>query len=883
MPHRSSSLATHLDRIATFGHLGLVRDSATVPSLHRCPLCSESTMEIHWDEANLADWVWCSACEFAGDLIELTAAVHEDGIAAACSLFTRLRLLPSVGDDELDHYLSDHVQRRQDFEAFWSQATERVRQGEVADIHGPLQMLGLSHRDFLNHGNQLAAWIGVANKQELEDLWHPDSYRPRTRRGPFEQERLVRGAGPGASRLFRGRGWQDVIVIRCTDLPGRTCGLIFVGRHGRKEEGDVFFRAVPGARRYDGVQESGLILREQLRVRPSTKRGPKWPGTRFVCTDPLHAISLQLDAIRDGFSSTLPVIAVWAEDDCRPLHCWSGISPRTLVFWDPKDDEVALREASRIGASVGVAFPEGQPVYRTESVVNHVYKTRKRSLVAIRDELSEMTVLEAEALLRRLHVSPSQIEEFDEDLTPELRALIKQDGIDRVFSVGSTSIRETRAGWHNVRTGRQLANGIVRLTEISGSGSEAERVRGKVTIAGRDWGFEVSVSQVESRGLFRVLQEHLRQQGCDDFSFSLTWAKHAWDAVLAVSAPRAAEVLRRVGWEPELQRFCLPGCDVSQTGCHSPPGRSGGCPLSNWLPTRSRAEDASLQWSLPEQITFWSLVIVTVERLLRSSLGLPPRGLLVCGVTAQEYVCGLGHSAGLLTPEYPSRSSAEDQVEWLNREVNRHDVPPILDLRGGRGQAGVGKWLEGLGSRAAVILAPELASLSALAQRRFHRLELPRAWRARRDWTAPDGSQAGLALEWFVDVCRRRAVEKDRERNLLEMLIDDLDRWLATGGIKSKWSHHLARALTPVENIEPLSQLSELAQHPLVLNALGSVSADSFSVEFPRTVLDDELRRHNAPEIDWTLVANSRDERAFLLAAETGQSTSPGMKNPRTK
>lgn len=863
MPHRSSSIATYLDRTSVLDRLGLLRASATVPSLHRCPLCAENAMEVHWDEVNAADWVWCAACEFAGDLIELTAAMDGDGVAAACSHLAQLCVLPPIADEVIDRYLRDHVQRRQEFETFWNQATERVRRGEPADVLSSLQTLGFSRRDFLNHGDKIADWIGFASKQELEDLWHPGSYRPKHRVDRVERDRIVRGAGPGASRLFRGRGWQDVVVIRCTDLPGRTCGLIFMGRQGRREEGDVFFRPVPGSRRCNGVQESGLVMREQLRVRPATKRGPKWPGTRFVCTDPLHAISLQMDAIRDGFSSTLPVIAVWTEDGCRPRNCWSGISPRTLVFWDPEDDEVALREASRIGASVGNALPEGQPVYRTESIVNHVYKTRKQSLEAIRDELSDMTVLEAGSFLRRLHLSASQAKELGEDLTPELRALIQQDGIDRVFSVGSMSIRETKGGWHDVRTGRQLASGIVRLTEISGSGSETERVRGKVTLDGRDWWFEFPIPQIESRGLFRVLQEHLRQQGCDDFSFLPTWAKHAWDAALAVSSPRAAEVLRRVGWEPELQRFCLPGCDVSQTSCQYQPRRSFDSPLSNWLPTGPRSDDAFSQWSLPEQTTFWSLVIVIVERLLRSSLGLPPRGLLVCGVTAQEYVCGLGHLAGLLTPEYPSRSSAEDQVEWLNREVNRHDVPPILDLRGGRGQAGVGKWLEGLGSRAAVILAPELTSLSALAQRRFHRLELPKAWRARRDWTAPDRSPAGLALEWLVDVYRRRTVEKDRERSLLEMLIGDLDRWLATGGIESKCSHHIVRALTPAENIEPVNQLSELGQHPLVLNALGSVSADSFSLELPRTVLDEELRRHNAPEIDWTFFANSRDQGIF--------------------
>ena len=231
------SLATHLNRPIVFDHLRLCRDGLNkVPSSGVCPLCQDSALEVHWDEANIADWAYCSACGFAGDLIELTAAYYGEGVAAACARLNRRGALPSVSDEELDAYLTTHIGRRKDLEIFWKQASARMSQWEYAELYGPFEKLELDHRDLKSFASQLSPWMGIANKQELEDLWHPASYELRPRRGQVKDERPRRGAGPGASRLFRGKGWEDVLVLRCTDLPGTHMRLNFHGPRRRSRE-----------------------------------------------------------------------------------------------------------------------------------------------------------------------------------------------------------------------------------------------------------------------------------------------------------------------------------------------------------------------------------------------------------------------------------------------------------------------------------------------------------------------------------------------------------------------------------------------------------------------------------------------------------------------
>ena len=154
---------------------------------------------------------------------------------------------------------------------------------------------------------------------------------------------------------------------------------------------------------------------------------------------------------------------------------------------------------------------------------------------------------------------------------------------------------------------------------------------------------------------------------------------------------------------------------------------------------------------------------------------------------------GLSGSVGLLTPEYPTHRPRTIRSPGSTARSRDTIVPPVLDLRGGRGQAGVASWLEGLGDRAAIILAPELTCLSAMTQGRFHLLQVPANWKARRDWNPPQSSPSGMALEWFADVCRRRVADHTESKDLLDVLVGNFREGLNTAERTSDGYGMLAR------------------------------------------------------------------------------------------
>jgi len=56
-------------------------------------------------------------------------------------------------------------------------------------------------------------------------------------------EQTLQSPEGGPSRIFKGRGWQDVVILPFHDMPGRICGLLLVGKEGHDPD-DVVYRSL---------------------------------------------------------------------------------------------------------------------------------------------------------------------------------------------------------------------------------------------------------------------------------------------------------------------------------------------------------------------------------------------------------------------------------------------------------------------------------------------------------------------------------------------------------------------------------------------------------------------------------------------------------------
>lgn len=861
MPPFPRSLAASLDYRRVSDLLGMELEANALPRTTSCPLCAKPSLELHWDGLHDAIWSWCASCRFAGDLIDLFASKRKHGAHAACVELVRERALPETSSQTIDAHVETHLRVRRDVEGLWKVASQRCEEREFRNLDGPLNRLGIHPRDLPPNCTAVSDWLGVTCRRELEDIWHPGSLSDGdpTECNVMPQRR--RGSGPGASRLFRGRGWNEVLIVRCTDLPGRTSGFLILGRKGDSEQGDVFYRAVPGRHRQGGVLDGGIMMREQLRVQLIGAKGRvKWPGAAFVSTNPMEAISLQVGTVQDGFSRPLPLVAIQEDGEVVARHCWSGIAGETLIFWDGVDPVLAIRAALRVDGQVGLAMSLEEARGRAATLLDNVYATRQPAVSAFARHLERLLPQEAADLFRSMPLKPAQAAELSRILSPELAAAIGHVATERMFAVGKRVIRESRDGWDDVKTGRRLLNAVPRVEELATAVNGHRVAVGTVTVRGTPYPFRESVDEIETKGFFPVVQSALRRQNGPEIVFDRRWKANAWGTLLEISAPKRTSAVERVGWDPLRMRFVLPGGAIGPQGVK--PATSNGIavremPLANWIPSEGHDSEASLFKSLSpaERTIFWAVGVLIAERLHGRLTDGTERGILVVGEVAQEYLLELGPKLGLLAPSFPSRRSADDQMEWLGAQVSRDDVPPILDLRDGRGQAGVARWLESLGNHGALLMLPNRTNDSVQTQRRFHVLELPDAWRAPRSWVSPSRLPTGLLVEWIADLAHRGFRPSNRRPIAVESLIQDATDWAATSLSDSGGLGKLGWALTAADRIAPLDALKRvIASLPKTATQQALLGSDSVP-EGCQSWLDSEMVRLKAPRIDWIATA----------------------------
>lgn len=875
MPLFPRSLASYLQRSRLLELLEMDVGPFVLPATTRCPMCSAPVLELHWDEAYLAEWAYCPECQFAGDLIELMIRKRGTTPRAVCEELIREGALLPKPEWEIAQYERTHLRVRREMSALWSRASKRMSLREFRDLDRPLSRLGIHSLTCGTWPRQLSEWIGVASRTELENVWHPGSYDTQEGDAHGKSRPRQRGSGPGATRIFQGPGWDEVFVLPCKDLPGRVCGFLIVGREGDPENGDIFYRAAPGLRRSESRLEGGVLMRDQTRTVIRAKGGRvKWSGATFVCTDPVEAVSLQVSTVRDGFSPILPLVGVMDDDDVASARCWSGVSKGALVFFDPTFHERAIRAALRVDGQVGLTPTE--PTYRAESVLAHVFQTRRPVLDAIAVHLATLSSSEANSLIRSLAMRPEQAARLERLLEPELRARLQPSSLERTLVVNGRTILTSSHGWQDARTGRWLVNAAVEIEELATNHSR-QLATGRVTLEGAEYPFRIDVSAVHTRGLFTVLRDQLRQIGGPELFFDSRAEQIAWETAVRLSEPKRTTVRDRVGWDDSTQEIVLPAGTIGPTGFRKRSETDDsldGFPLRNWQPGPDSVDAAAELGTLStrERAVFGRLALYITECLLAPVLGTRPRGVLVCGDVAQEYVLGLSPVMGLLAPTYPSRLSADDQVRWLDGQASRHGVPPILDLREGRGQAGVGRWLDSLGDHVALILAPEVSLLSARTQRRFDVLRLPGSWRLPRNWSLTTSLPVSLMVRWLCDLSRRRFAFNNRRTDPGLRLEQDLHGWLSASHPLIDVPGGLGNAWTMAEEVDPREAVKDLCRFLDIPDAAERSFVGQPESAAVREKLDRILRRQKAPPIDWNSIDSHASSEAISSILGTGRS-----------
>lgn len=858
MGNRPATIAQQINYESYLSTFELSLEGRSLPTVFACPLCRTGSMQFLHDGRLNAVWASCSACGFAGDLIELAARFLKMPVPETIAELGRCGLMPRADGESADAYLTQHMGLRRRADDFWKTASANLNEYRSDAVYGLCENLGIHHiLSDCSRAHFALRWVGLATKQSVEELFAPQSYVAAERVNHGDRRTLRRGSGPGSSRLFVGIGWDEVLVLPFNDQPGRISGFLFVGRDADPLKGDVFYRSLHYGSSSDLPHESGLCMLDTIDAKPDRLMD----GKVFVCSDPLLAVRLQARSVWE-FCQPLPLAATWRDHKHAPRWVWNNLPTSNLVCFGPTRTH-AFRDALATGAAVGALKTKVEWPDSAIQNLKYVRRSSRPVLEAIRDELWRQKPSQARAWMESLGLTEAQRGDLKE-LAGERWENCLDDGplVRRVMVAGKTIV-ETVAGWTLAKNNRLVCNARIRVQEIATLSDGHQWITGVALLDGHSIPFDAALAEIDRRGLLPVVRDCLLKRGAGVLIYDRSWATLGWELAIALQPPTFVSRPDRVGWNGSTRSFHFPKFRVRQSreNVIVPENMVSDGPLPfNCLQSPLAGESfstSSAHHPDAETAIFWALTACILDSLLSSRDRRSKQGILLAGDSAAEIGVAVATELGCLSLDVPSRWSNSDLQGWLSKQTQAHDAPPVIQMDGGRGREAVWNWLGGLGEKHCVLPTNRWAALSLSSQHRWHVIEsrhsVPRTW-------SPAEVRTEILPGYLADLARRSCwLPPSREPQVLR-LIRDLATWYEERGGDAGEVRRARTVLKPAQTIDPATVFGEMLgmirrQRDRGDKSLRSVLSDDggesvLSVDG----FEEFLRRQDAPSPDWPAI-----------------------------
>jgi len=667
---------------------------SALPVIVKCPLCHEDELKICPDELLSGQWLYCSGCRFSGDLIEVCVKCWSvtPSIALRRLAIRGVRVPERIMQPAaLESYLRDHIHYQERVNRFWEGARKR-RCEEYSDSLCRLdQTIGIypSHRaeGLLTLSSR---FVGAATVQQVEDMFHPGSNaaRPRLNRNGRRSER--RGSGAGGRRLFKGEGWDELLVLAFFDLPGRICGFLFIGRNADPGSGDFIYKSINRGASNKPIKEAGVAMLEAMPETPHRIFG----DVAFLLSDPLTALRLQARSLQSE-QRLLPVAVIWSDARHRTKLSKNLLGGRRPIVWAPRSDDQLLVDVSRVDGLVSIGDPledqgwgAGNPLWWLRCVKEVAVPWGTMARDAIRQRPLESV---RELLLRFRHEPKTLQRLLDEPVAPEKLEPLRQELAFRPsVSIRGHRISETADGWRSETSGALICNGNVRVDELLHLKSGQRLLRGSVQLGDQKTPFLISERDAIRRGLFACIKNVAEQ-----FEFQPRWSRGSDFVAERLHEPKARGDVDVVGWHDcrfWFSQFSLKlggSIDEETVLVTKPPA-----PGSTFSPpgTLTKYEIELLCTRGREARIFWAVAACVAFNVLAPLLRYKPQVIGFIGAGAQRV--GL-EAAGLLgCVEAPAPTSCRHPwaASRLDEVCDRHNWPVVLLPPSGRAATAVAKW-----------------------------------------------------------------------------------------------------------------------------------------------------------------------------------------------
>jgi hypothetical protein len=677
LPSKCPSLNNFLPWTNVLPVFGVEIHGSALPAIVLCPLCQHQSLAVYKEPGRPGQWYHCTNCHFAGDAVELTAAVSEISIGSAI-LKLAARGLPIPAEllrpDAIDHY-ENKIAYRKRIMAFWNTACAST---DNSGNTGPAQRkLGITPGamnapEWRRRGGR---FIGHCLVVDVESLLRPGPMNYRIRTGKHITRNI------GWRPLFLGHGWRDLLVVAYNDVPGRISGLMLIGREARWPEDFVFATTQMAGRPWTvGVAMLDAAL-------PHTR---EFGATVMVLEDPTLATRIQLRHLATN-DKPLPVVGAWGRSEDRSI--WPCMPRgRDLVHWSAEPNGRLIDRARKSGGRVALA-----PTL--PAILGHL--ERARPIIALRSMQAAARPWDAalETLLGRL--SPAKAEELvlglklrsDEitgflracadDTRVRLAALFGDAGKPRGVTISGKTVTESGGAWRVAKSGELVCDAVLRIDQVIRSVSGRVSYRGRIEYKGQTLAFWAPDSEIE-RDTLRWIRTKVGQAGLGEVVIgSIFWSKHIMAIAQQFEPPESVRGLDVVGWDEARNAFTMPqfvlqgNGEVVSPDYMVPP--EAVVPGAGLVPPDGMTPGArvAMAWNDEANELFWAAATCLLTDILAPALGFPRTSTALVGAGAVGVGTATALAFGCITARVPDHSRITMPAA-VRRLLDMHHWPLLV-------------------------------------------------------------------------------------------------------------------------------------------------------------------------------------------------------------
>ena len=483
-------------------------------------------------------WLSCEACKTSGNIVTFAAQIWNIGVIDVIKQFVATGLTTNDDAARWTPIETKNFEKTLFAAEFWETAKEQTWGHDNDTILTKLKELQID-QDLPG----MEELVGVADWKQVVKLYND-----------FRVE---------APHKWR-RG-SPCLVFKFTDLPDRVSGFLFMQYNDEFQARHMF---MPAYGQFKAKAEAGYYL-----LQNSFLQNENLHNCVFVVDDVFWVLNAQIIQIKYGLPP-LPLCASYHSEKITSTgRNWTSFPYAPRFFYSEKTPAAAISQACLSRGYCCLPVDRLNYAHRSKplitlaklAAIRRCGKSWKHTLAELLDGVN---MLQARGIGQRMAIPPDKIRTFCEaykipkQITDQL--LVESLTSSPTKLVSKTCVLEKDGCWIS-GSGRQVADGIVRITDVFQNDRGEQTYRGYAQIQDQRVDFTESAKIVERMGLLAYVRYKAGQRGLL-FVFDKQWNSRALMLAMQIARPKFVQISDKIGWCEEYSEFRLPNYTITSAG-----------------------------------------------------------------------------------------------------------------------------------------------------------------------------------------------------------------------------------------------------------------------------------------------------------------------------